>query len=82
MNEDLTSTSTPTVVVKNEPFVERRAFKSIFTSKTFWVNAIAFVSFIVQQHYGFVINEAIQVQILAVINILLRSITSEGVKWA
>lgn len=55
--------------------------KSIYKSKTFWVNVIALIGFIVQQKSGFVIDENIQIQILAIINILLRAVTKEPVVW-
>lgn len=55
--------------------------KSIYKSKTFWVNVIAIVAFGIQQKYGFVIDESMQVQVLAVINVLLRAVTSVPVTW-
>lgn len=57
------------------------SFKSIFKSKTFWVNIVAFVAILIQQRWGYVIDESTQFQILTVINVILRSITSEEVKW-
>jgi hypothetical protein len=62
--------------------VETTTFKSIFESKTIWVNFLAIIAFIIQQRFGFVIDEAIQVQILGVINIALRTITKDPVKWS
>lgn len=55
--------------------------KSIFKSKTFWVNFVGFISFIVQNKYGFVIDESLQAQALMLINIILRTITKEPVVW-
>lgn len=60
---------------------DSRNFKSIFKSKTFWVNVIALIGFVVQQRFGFVIDEAIQVQILGLVNIGLRMLTKEPVNW-
>lgn len=55
--------------------------KNIFLSKTIWVNLLALIAFFAQRHYGFVIDESLQVEILGAINILLRIITNEPVKW-
>lgn len=55
--------------------------KSIFKSKTFWVNFVGFISFLIQNKYGFVIDEALQAQALMLINIVLRTITKEPVVW-
>lgn len=55
--------------------------KSIFKSKTFWVNFVGFISFIIQNKYGFVIDESLQAQALMLINIVLRTITKEPVVW-
>lgn len=49
-----------------------------YRSKTLWVNLIAVVALIAQAQYGFVIAPAEQVGILAVINVILRAITNEG----
>jgi hypothetical protein len=63
-------------------FENPKPFKSIFRSKTFYVNLIAMVAFAVQYRYGYVIDEGTQVQILSVINIILRTVSSEGVSWS
>jgi hypothetical protein len=42
---------------------------------------IALIAIVVQQRFGFVIDESIQVQALGFINIALRLITSEPVNW-
>lgn len=64
--------------VKEEPI---KQIKSIFTSKTFWVNMIALIAFAVQSHWGFVVDEALQAQVLMIVNIILRTITKDPVKW-
>ncbi len=56
--------------------------KSIFTSKTFWVNVIGIVAIVVQTTTGkLLIDAEAQVAILAVINVILRAITKEPVTW-
>ena len=49
-----------------------------YQSKTLWVNLIAIVALIAQAQFGFVIAPEGQVGILAVINLILRAITNEG----
>jgi|LakMenE01Jun11ns_1017448.scaffolds.fasta_scaffold5962342_1 hypothetical protein len=63
------------------PQNEDKSFKSIWKSKTFYVNLIAMISFLIQHKYGYVVDEAMQMQVLTVVNILLRTISSEGVSW-
>lgn len=56
--------------------------KHVLLSKTIWVNLLAIIAFVVQQKYGFVIDETLQVQVLGVINLILRLITKEPVTWS
>lgn len=58
--------------------------KSIFNSKTFWVNIIALVGMLVQQFTGseMLVNVETQASALAVVNVLLRTITKEPVSWS
>lgn len=55
--------------------------KHILTSKTFWINIIIFLSFFMQQKWGFVLDESSQLQLLALVNIILRAITDSPVRW-
>ena len=56
--------------------------KSIWTSKTFYVNIIALVGMIIQGVTGKeIISLEIQGTILAGINIILRFITKQPVTW-
>lgn len=55
--------------------------KHILESKTLWVNAIAIVAFFIQRKFGFVIDESIQAQLLGAVNVLLRTVTKEPVRW-
>ena len=53
--------------------------KTWWTSKTLWANAIALVAMIVQGATGsIVIDESAQVGILAVLNMVLRMVTTKG----
>lgn len=54
--------------------------KHILKSKTFWANLIALAAFIIQSQFGFVVDIETQGGILAVINIFLRTITTEPVR--
>ena len=54
--------------------------KPWYTSKTLWVNFIAFVALAIQSFgTGFVIGAEEQVGILAVLNIILRLITKQPI---
>lgn len=76
-------------VVEKIVYVEKDTFidnvtdgaKSIFMSKTFWVNIIAFVSVYLENTYGFGIDQGIQMQILTAVNIALRFVTKDKVVW-
>ena len=58
--------------------------KELWKSKTFWVNLIALVIFIVQIFWvpDFTIPLEIQGALLAVINFVLRLITKEEIVWS
>ena len=56
--------------------------KSIFTSKTFWVNVVGLVAMVVQGITGKeILTLEIQGTIMAVLNILLRTVTKDPVNW-
>ena len=56
--------------------------KSVFTSKTFWVNIIAIGAMVAQGVSGRdLVPLEIQGSILGVINVILRTITKEPVTW-
>lgn len=55
--------------------------KSLWKSKTFWVNLIAFCAFLIQSKTGFLIDENLQAQALMIVNIVLRTITKEPIAW-
>lgn len=55
--------------------------KSFLCSKTIWVNFLVLVAFLVQKNYGFVISEDVQMQLLTIINIILRFWTHKPIKW-
>lgn len=64
--------------IKEEILTETKKF---FKSKTLWINVLAFIAFIVQNHTGFVISEELQMQALTLVNILLRFVTKEAIVW-
>ena len=57
--------------------------KSVFASKTFWANVVALGAMVLQGATGneILIPAEAQASVLAVVNILLRSVTSEAVSW-
>lgn len=55
--------------------------KSIWTSKTLWVNLIAGIAMLVQSKYGFVIDAEAQAAALTFINIILRLITKKAIDF-
>ena len=57
--------------------------KSMFTSKTFWVNVVALVAMIIQAttNSSILVSVETQASVLAFINIILRSITKDAVTW-
>jgi hypothetical protein len=61
--------------------IDAQDVKHILRSKTVWINLLAFVAFFIQSKWGYVMDEALQAQVLTVINIGLRYVTSEPVKW-
>ncbi len=55
--------------------------KKWYKSKTLWVNAIALLSLFLNEKLGVPVSEQEQLAILAVVNIALRVITKEPVRW-
>jgi len=55
--------------------------KKIWISKTIWVNIIAFVLIIVQTQTGWIMTPEIQGVLLTLVNLVLRAITKEEIKW-
>lgn len=56
--------------------------KSIFTSKTFWANAVGLAAMIAQGYTGKEIMPLeTQGAALSIVNILLRAITKQPVNW-
>ena len=47
-------------------------------SKTLWTNALVIVAIIAQGQWGYIISPALQVSILAIINVVLRTVTTQG----
>ncbi len=55
--------------------------KHLFESKTIWVNVVALLAFWVQKKYGFVLDADLQISLLTGINVWLRSVTKDAVRW-
>lgn len=56
--------------------------KTVWTSKTFWINIIAMVFLIIQYTItDFVAPPQAQASVLAVVNIILRLITKTEIVW-
>ncbi|KJR41908.1 hypothetical protein MCHI_002199 [Candidatus Magnetoovum chiemensis] len=55
--------------------------KSIWQSKTFWVNIIAMAAILIQQKTGCAVEMETQTAALALINLGLRLITKQAVSW-
>ncbi|MEA5113035.1 MAG: hypothetical protein VB050_03325 [Geobacteraceae bacterium] len=55
--------------------------KSVWLSKTLWVNVIAIIALVVQSYTGYALELDTQVVILGAINALLRLITKSPVVW-
>lgn len=54
--------------------------KAFYRSKTFWVNMIAIAGMISQSVWGVVLLDFVdQATILAVVNLILRAVTDEGI---
>jgi hypothetical protein len=66
-------------VPSDEPPLE--SVKHILCSKVLWTNILAFIAFAIQKHYGFMIDESLQAQLLMIINIILRFFTKEPLGW-
>jgi hypothetical protein len=52
--------------------------KKWYTSKTLWVNVLATLGLVLQNATGFQVDGETQVGILAVLNLILRAVTKEG----
>jgi hypothetical protein len=64
------------VVKRNENGV-----KHLLMSKTVWANIIAVIVMLVNRTYGYNISPDVEIQVLAFVNIALRKITNENVRW-
>jgi len=56
--------------------------KKWYTSKTLWINLLSMASILAQTYYKTdVLPAEVQVSLLAVINIVLRTITKSSINW-
>lgn len=58
-----------------------RQIKSVFRSKTIWINIIALIALIIEKQYGFGMSADLQMELLTIVNIILRLITHEKISW-
>lgn len=54
--------------------------KKWIKSRTLWVNIIAIATIVLQAEYGFIISPELELAALGIINLILRSITKEGLE--
>ena len=55
--------------------------KEWYWSKTLWINIISVAAIIIQSYTGYLIDPAMQVSALAIINIIVRAITGNDVTF-
>lgn len=55
--------------------------KTWYSSKTLWMNVIGIIAIVAQTQFGFLVDPAAQVVVLAMINIILRIVTGEDIVW-
>ncbi len=56
--------------------------KTVWTSKTFWVNTIALLAMLAQSQLGHPIPPEAQMAALAMVNMVLRMVTKEPITWS
>jgi len=54
--------------------------KSYLKSRTLWINIIAIAGIIIRAEFGLTVTPEGEVAALAIINLILRAITNEGLK--
>lgn len=60
---------------------ERKYGKKWYKSKTLWVNILALIVLFLDEKMGVKLSVEEQTSILAVINIILRIVTKEPIRW-
>lgn len=55
--------------------------KTLWQSRTFWVNVVAIVALIVQTYTGYIISPEAQLVVLGFVNTGLRLITKQPIEW-
>ena len=55
--------------------------KNWIYSKTIWVNVFALGAALAQAKYGWVVNPETEASFLAIVNVVLRSITKQGITY-
>lgn len=49
-----------------------------YCSRVLWINIIAIITIIIQGVFGYVISPEIQVAVLAIVNVIMRAVTNQG----
>ena len=60
----------------------KKQIKHVLHSKTIWINVIALVAIVTQKHLGFELSPDLQMELLTVVNIILRLVTHEKITWS
>ncbi len=60
---------------------EKKYGKKWYRSKTLWVNVIALLALVFDEKLGVPLSQDDQIALLATINVILRLMTREPVKW-
>lgn len=55
--------------------------KKWYSSKTLWVNAISLACLGLQSKTGYVIAPELQMELLGIINVVLRVVTKDKIDW-
>lgn len=79
--ESIVPAQLDTLGILDDGKIDMQDAKRVIASKTIWVNLLAFVAFFLQSKYGYVMDEGMQAQILTIINIGLRYVTSTPIVW-
>ena len=55
--------------------------KKWYTSKTVWINVVSVAGIMLQSQFGFLITPDMQVMLLGLLNVAVRTVTKEEITW-